>query len=131
MNITVTKVQGAVPVTVFNLQGDLADQDTLVMKAKEAHDQGARHLLLDMSDVPFVSSAGLRALHTTYMAFRQVASPEEESEVRRGIAAGTYRSRHLKLLNPSKNALKALSVAGYDLFLEIHNDYRKAVSSFG
>ena len=130
MNITVKEERGAVPVTVFHLKGDLADQDTLLAKAKEVYDQGARHLLLDMREVPFVSSAGLRALHTTYMTFRHVSSPEEEAAVRKGISAGTYQSSHLKLLSPTRNALKALSVAGYDLFLEVHQDYKRAIASF-
>jgi len=37
---------------------------------KEVAD-GARHIVLDLSDVPYISSAGLRAIHSAYMRLKQ------------------------------------------------------------
>ena len=87
------------------------------------------HLVLDLSHVPYISSAGLRAIHTVYMLLRDADTNEAANAVQ-GIAHGTYKSPHLKLVKPSKNALKALSTAGYDMFLEIHDSIPAAVQSF-
>jgi len=50
--------------------------------------------------------------------------------VRKGIAAGTYKSRHLKLLNPNRHVLQTLKLAGFDMFLEIHSTPQEAIDSF-
>lgn len=126
MEIDVVQEQAAVPVTVLRLSGDLGAEEPLLSHARSAHQEGARHLLLDLSDVPFISSAGLRAIHQIFDLYRDADS----ATVRQGITAGSYKSAHVKLLKPSKNARKALDVAGYDMFLEIHQDYDKALQSF-
>lgn len=128
-NIDVSLEQGRVPVTVFHLKGDLNHEEPLQSRAKEAYQAGMRHLLLDLTAVPYISSAGLRALHQVYMLLRNSAD-ESDQDIKQGITAGTYKSAHLKLLKPSKNAVKALSVSGYDMFLEIHKDLAGAVASF-
>lgn len=128
-DIAVSHEQGRVPVTVFHLQGDLSHEEPLQSRAKELYESGTRYLLLDLTDVPYISSAGLRGLHQVYMLLRNSAD-ESDQDVKQGIAAGTYKSPHLKLLKPSKHAAKALSVSGYDMFLEIHKDLASAVASF-
>lgn len=127
-NIVVSQEQGRVPVTIFRLKDTAATEEALQTQAEEAFKAGMQNLLLDLTDVPYISSSGLRALHHVYMLLR---SPEEDDQaVRKGIAAGTYKSTHLKLLNPSKNVLKALNVSGFDMFLEIYTDLAEAVASF-
>ncbi len=111
------------------MHGDLASEEPLETVAREAFDRGARNMLIDLSDVPYISSAGLRALHVVYMMLRE-ADPADGAEAAKGIARGTYKSPHLKLFKPSKNATKALGVAGYDMFLETFNNYKQAVDSF-
>lgn len=129
MQIEVVQEQGKVPVTVLRLTGDLAAEEPLLSQAKAAYAAGARNLLVDLSKVPYISSAGLRALHSIYLMLRD-ADPSDSAKAVSGIAHGTYVSPHLKLLSPSKNAAKALGVAGYDMFLEIHDSYQKALASY-
>jgi len=130
MEIAVKQEQGKVPVTVLQLKGDLTAEEPLRSQVEAAHKAGTRHLLLDLTHVQYISSAGLRALHHTYTLLREQGAAAQTDAIPRGILAGTYHSPHLKLLKPSKNALKALSVAGFDMFLEIHDDYKKALASF-
>lgn len=130
MDIYVSRHTGKVPVMVFELHGDLGSEEPLESRAQEVFDQGARYILLDLRNVPFVSSSGMRAIHQIYMMLRD-ADPVDSAQAPRGIARGTYKSPHLKLLSPSKNALKALTVAGYDMFLEIHHSVNDAIDSFG
>ena len=130
MDIVVSCKQGRVPVTVFHLKGDLASEEQLQTRVQEAFEAGTRNLLLDLTEVPYVSSRGLRALHYIYMLLRTDAPDESDEAVRAGISTGRYTSPHLKLLKPSKNVMKALSSTGYDMFLEIHQNLKDAIASF-
>lgn len=129
MEITSWREAGHVPVTVLQLKGDLVAEEPLGARAQAAFAEGARHIILDLSDVPYISSAGLRAIHSLYLLLRD-ADAADAAMAKQGIARGTYKSPHLKLARPSKNAMKALSTTGYDMFLEIHDNLRAAVQSF-
>lgn len=129
MEITSWQENGKTPVAVLQLKGDLAAEEALEARARIVFADGARNIVLDLSGVPYISSAGLRAIHAVYMMLRNADAGETSTA--RGIASGTYKSPHLKLVKPSKNAMKALSTAGYDMFLEIHDTVKSAVQSFG
>lgn len=129
MEITTTQANGRFPITIFQLKGDLMDEEPLLSEAASAIARGEQRLLLDLSQVPYISSAGLRAIHQIFQLLQE-SSNEDREAMKRGIMAGTYSSPYLKLLNPSKNAAKALSLAGYDMFLEIHKNRQTAVDSF-
>ena len=66
MNMTVDHAQGPAPVTILGLDGDLdaSNFKEVIVKAQELYSAGTEYLLIDMSDVPFMSSAGLVALHS-------------------------------------------------------------------
>ncbi len=132
MDITVSQEQGRVPVTVFSLKGrlDSASYEQLQTRAKEAYDAGARNLVIDLSGVDYMSSAGLRALHYIFQLFRGDSPQESSKEMEKGIAAGTFKSPHLKLVNPSRRVLEALDLAGFDMFLDIRHDQKEAIASF-
>ena len=53
-----------------------------------------------------------------------------DREMHDGIIAGTYKSPHLKLANPSTAAMLALDASGFSLFLEILPDPSAGVASF-
>jgi anti-anti-sigma factor len=130
MEISVTQEQGRVPVTAFHLKGDLnaSTCSALETKAKEAIDAGSRNIVVDLSGVDYMSSAGMRTLN---QMFNWLTSSASESEaIKKGIASGKAKSPHLKLVKPSHKVLEALRLAGFDMFLEIHNDTKQAVASF-
>lgn len=130
MNISTSQEQGRVPVTVFHLSGAITSNVEIEQQAQAAFDAGARNVLLDMSDVPYIATSGLRALHFIYTLLRADVPEESDEAVKAGIRAGTFFSPHLKLLNPSPHVVEALKVAGYDMFLEILRDRKKAIASF-
>lgn len=129
MEITTWHETSGKPVTVLQVKGDLTANEPLESQARQAFANGTRDVVLDLSHVNYISSAGLRVIHSIYMLLRS-ADPEDEEAATRGIVRGTYKSPHLKLVNPSKNGLKALTTSGYDIFLDIHGSIPEAVASF-
>ena len=132
MNIVTEQTVGRVPVTIFHIEGELsaASSRDLQRQAEEAYADGARYMLLDLARVPFMDSGGLRAVHFIYKLLRSDATEESDRTVRKGIAAGTYKAQHLKLLKPNDHVMQALKMAGFDMFLEVHSNLKKAVASF-
>jgi hypothetical protein len=53
-----------------------------------------------------------------------------QSQVTRGVSAGTYKSPHFKLLSPVARVLETLKMSGFDMFLDIQSDLGTAISSF-
>ena len=105
-SIVASSAEGRVPITMFKVTGDI-DANTysqLQARAEEYFNSGTRYLLLDLSAVQYISSAGIRD--------------------------GTYKSPHLKLLNPSEGVRRILSMSGYDMVLEVHKDLQEAIDSF-
>lgn len=129
MEITVAEETGRVPVTVFQIKGPVTDNAELEQRAREVFERGARNILLDLAGVPYMATAGLRAIHAIYSLLRV---PEEENDavVKAGIASGSYKSPHVKLLSPTEHVLEALRSAGYDMFIDIHRNRKQAIDSF-
>lgn len=134
MDIQVSTENGRVPVSVMHVDGniDANSYESFQAKAEELINAGARHILIDLSHSPFVSSAGLRALHQIFneLRARDPNNGLSEEEVRRGISAGRYKSPHLKLVNLSKETKTAFDISGFDMFIETFNDKQTAIASF-
>jgi len=77
-----------------------------------------------------MSSAGLRTLHGLFELLRGDSPAESSEAMRKGLADGTFKSPHLKLLNPSPRVREVLKISGYDMFLEVHTSLERAVASF-
>jgi anti-anti-sigma factor len=134
MEIKVSTEQARVPVTVIHVDGniDSSTYDAFKTKASEAIAGGARYILVDLSHAPFVSSAGLRAIHSIFNELRSL-NPDtnlSEEEVKKGIAAGTYKSPHIKLANLSNETRTAFELSGFDMFIETFNDVKTAIAAF-
>jgi anti-anti-sigma regulatory factor len=136
MNITVSKAQGNVPVTVIKLDGELDGQNyqDLIAKAREVYEGGARNFLIDLSDLTYVSSAGLVALHTVALLARGEALPDTEagwSAIRSvGNAGSSGFQEHVKLFNPRSEVKSVLDMVGFSSAFQIFTDLDKAVKSF-
>ena len=132
LSISTEQKQGRVPVTIFHLKGDLDGNtyEQLQKKADEVFQAGTRYLILDLSQVPFISSAGIRGLHYVFNLLRTDSVSESDQAISKGLRDGTFKSPHLKLLSPNQNVANLLKVTGYDMFLEVHYNSDKAVKSF-
>ena len=133
MEIKVSTMDGRVPVTVAHVEGnvDVSTADVFQANVLSLIEGGARHILLDMEHVPFMSSAGLRALHQVFNKLREVNEDDvTDEEMRKGIGDGTYKSPHLKLLHLSENTRVAFETAGFDMYIETFTDRQAAINSF-
>jgi anti-anti-sigma factor len=132
MEIRVSTEKARVPVTVLHIDGNLdsSSYEAFRSKADELIQKGARYMLIDLSNAPYVSSAGLRALNSIFVRLRALTPDVSEEDMRKGINAGWYKSPHLKLLNPSKSSLLALESSGFSLFLESFTDLKTALAAF-
>ncbi len=132
MDIVVSQEQGRVPVTVLQLKGDLnaATYEQFQKQAQQAIENGAHHLLIDLSGVPYMSSAGVRALNQIYNWLNAGETAGAKQAASAGVASGTFRSPYLKLLNPTPRVFEVLKLAGFDMFLETFKNRQEAIASF-
>lgn len=136
MNISATTETGRVDVTVLRVEGQLDGQSyqNLIAKAKELFSAGARDFILDLSDLTYISSAGLVALHSIALMLKGEEMPDTEHgwsayrSMGRGNEAGLQ--AHIKLLNPREEVRSVLEMVGFDRVFEIFTDRNEAVKSF-
>jgi anti-anti-sigma regulatory factor len=133
MLITVSQEQGQVPVTVIHLHGDLdsSNYTEVIRKAQDLYTNGTRSLLIDLEKVPFMSSAGLMALHTIALQFRG-DTPVEGGKAYRPIDPERDREiqKHVKLLGPQPAVDHVLEMAGLKQFFQTYTDLPAALASF-
>ena len=136
MNITITKNETHPPVTILHLEGKLdgASYESLIEQARQVYADGARDLILEMSQLTFASSAGLAAMHQVVLLFRGEKHPGQDE----GWAAyraidrdrGSGAQVHVKLLSPTPQVLDVLEMTGFSSFFEIFTDLPPALASF-
>ncbi len=125
---------GRILITVMHIDGDLdsASYPDFQKKATELVKNGARYILIDFSHSSYVSSAGLRALNQLFKDLNSVhqdTGPSKQ-DVIKGINDGTYTSPYLKLVNISNGTKSVLKETGFDMYIEVFDDIKKAIASF-
>jgi anti-anti-sigma factor len=119
LNIASEERQADVPVTVFRLRGwlDAQSEEQLLQDARIAYDGGARYLLLDMSELDTLTSAGMRAIQKVY----QIFTPKEDQ----------FKIAHLKLCNAPPQIYNVLGITGFLHNIPMYASLDDALESFG
>ena len=134
MEIKASLENEKVPVMIMQVTGniDSTTHEAFAVKADELIQNGARHILVDLSQTRFISSAGLRALHGIIKRLHSMDPNANlsEAEFKKRVSAGTYKSPHLKLLNLSEETQIAFILSGFDMFIETYTDLKTAIASF-
>ncbi len=119
LRISTEQAQADVPVTVFRLRGwlDAQSEDQLLEAARTTYDGGARYLLIDMSDLDTLTSAGMRALQKVY----QIFTPRDDPS----------RVAHLKLCNAPPQIYNVLGITGFLQNIPMYESTDAALQSFG
>lgn len=128
LKIKVSVVEGSIPVTILHLSGHLHGdtEHVLVDHAKQALEEGSRYLLLDLSDVQVLTSAGLRAIHNIFNLF----TPQDDHTVIHQHGDEPYKSPYFKLVCPNPQIYYVLNIAGFLQNILIFSDRNEAVASF-
>ena len=137
MTFSTDQAQGKVPITILIIQGDLdgTNYKDLIELATSAQQEGTNNILIDMSELIFMSSAGLVSILNIAKMMRGEASPDPDDgwdalhEIDRDRDSGIQ--EHVKLLNPSPKVMKTLDISGMKQYFEIFTDREIAISSFG
>lgn len=122
------------PLTVMRLAGELdaASYLDVIERTRQLAAQGAERLLVDLTELSYMGSSGLFALHSMAMLLRGEAPPDPEH----GYAAmdqaesGDALVSELKLLNPQPQVRRVLERTGMTQFFEVHSDRASALASF-
>jgi anti-anti-sigma factor len=119
LRISSEETQADVPVTVFRLSGwlDAQSEEQLLEAARTAYDAGARYLLIDMSDLDTLTSAGMRALQKVY----QIFTPKEDHS----------KMAHLKLCSAPPQIYNVLGITGFLQNIPMYESQDTALQSFG
>jgi anti-anti-sigma factor len=117
LKIVSETTQARVPVTVFQISGwlDAQSEVKFIETARLAYDEGARHLLIDMSDLETITSAGMRAIQKVYQMF----TTQGESE-----------TAQLKLCNASPQIYHVLSITGFLQNIPMYESVASALEAF-
>lgn len=136
MDVHLDTAQGRVPVTVLRVHGDIdrSNYEALVQHIMDAYQAGTRDVLLDLSEVGYMSSAGLVAMQGIIKILRGDAPPNPEDgwgalhsldKLRDGS-----KQQHFKLLSPQPAVAKSLDMVGFTDFIDVFDDEAAAVTSF-
>jgi anti-anti-sigma factor len=119
LKISSEVIQADVPVTVFHLRGWLDGQSEgqILEEARTAHDNGANFLLVDLSELDTLTSAGMRALQKAY----QIFTPRDEPT---NLA-------HFKLCSAPPHVYNVLGVTGFLQNIHMYESIDDALVSFG
>ena len=141
MKINVTKIDQPVRVVILHLDGTLdgSNHQSLFEKAQKLYTIGMRDILLDLSKLTFISSAGLGAIHRMALLF-QGKKHLEQDEAWAAYRWATYRAtdrgstsgplQHIKLFSPTKEVRGILDTIGFTAIFEIYDDLQQATASF-
>ena len=134
MEIQIHNENGRVPVTVLQVHGkiDSSTYQAFESQAEELIANGARYILIDLSDCRYISSAGFRALNHIFKQLRSVHQDVNVTDEgpRKGIGAGSNKSAHLKLLNLSQEIKTVFEISGFDMYIDTFMDMKTAIASF-
>jgi len=128
LTITTSQVQRDVAVTILHLNGHLhgATENQLHDHARQSHEDGIRHLLLDLSGLEVLSSAGLRVIQNIFKLF----TPPDDVEVMHKHGDEPYKSPYVKLVCPNPQIYYILNITGFMQNLLVYNNMDEAVKSF-
>ena len=131
MEINITIEQAKEAIAVMKIKGDINASNfmEIVDKAHEIYNNPASNIIIDLSEVPSVSSTGLVAIHKVALIYSGVPQDVEENE-NPDFTHSNHARKHVKLLSPQPEVDKALEKAGLKLFFKVFNDLESAVKNF-
>jgi anti-anti-sigma regulatory factor len=136
MEIVSIDCQAAVPVTVVELHGalDASNYLQVIDQVKSLYARGVKNLVFDLSDLNFMSSSGIVAMHSTALIMKGLQPPDPEDgwnalHSTTDVLGDGYLP-NFKVVNPQPRVIRTLEVTGFNSWLEIFPDQQAALASF-
>lgn len=131
MEINISIAQANETIAIMKLKGAINASNFMevVDKAQEIYNNPVRNLIIDLSEVPSISSTGQVAIHKIALIYSGVPQDVEADE-NPDFTHSAHARKHVKLLNPQPEVNEALTKAGMKLFFRIFNDLDSAIKSF-
>lgn len=110
---------------------DGSNYRALIDQVRALFSNGTHQLLLDLGDCPFLSSAGLVALHSAALIAHQQAAldPEHGWEALHAVADEQRSFKdNLKIINAQPNIRRTLETAGLLGMFDLHPDAHTAAA---
>jgi anti-anti-sigma regulatory factor len=128
LSITASQVQGDISAAILHLNGQLdgSTEPQLLAHARQIREDGGQYMLLDLSNVSMLSSAGLRAIQAIFRLF----TPPSDVELMHQHNGEPYKSPYLKLVCPNPQIYYILNITGFVQNLLVFNNMDDAVKSF-
>ncbi len=132
MEISVTNNNGRADVAIIRLRGNFDSESykKFDSAAEAAHRDGARYFVINLSEVPYMSSAGIRSLIGLYKTLSKDMSEQDKQAVRTGIREGGYAYPNQKLVNPTDRVQEVLNTTGLLMYLGIYKNEQEALAAF-
>jgi anti-anti-sigma regulatory factor len=132
MDIVVYKFEDKPQVAVIrvNEEINMASYSRINTAARAEAAAGAHNIVIDLTSVPYITSAGIRLLNGLFKLLRTGAPAESAEAMNQGVRDGTFHSPHLKLVNPNESVHEVLRTSGMDMLLSIYPNVEEAVASF-
>jgi anti-anti-sigma factor len=132
LETTIEQVDARVPLTVIALDGELdaSNFESLVETARQQYDAGTRALLLDLTDLTFMASSGLVALHSIVRIMHGEPPVDPEagwSALHATASSGSQ--REVQLCAPQPAVERVLARTGLDRLFVVHPDRSSAIAA--
>ncbi len=125
--LRITKAEGKF--VTLRLAGRLDGQteELLLKEANQLFNSGVRFLLIDLTELEMLTSAGLRAFHKIFKLFTPQAEVETWNKEKHGEP---YKSKYFKLAGANSRIYYVLNLAGFLHNIPIFKDVEVAAESF-
>ena len=122
---------GSEPIAIMRLIGEIDASNFILLsdKAQELYMNPARRLIIDLSEVPGISSTGLAAIHKIALVYSGVPHRIQEN-VNPDFTHSSNARKYVRLVNPQPGVDKTLESAGLKLFFKVFKDLDSALASF-
>jgi anti-anti-sigma factor len=132
LETTIEQVDARVPLTVIALEGELdaSNFESFVETVRQQYDAGTRALLLDLTDLTFMASSGLVALHSIVRILHGEPPVDPEagwSALHATASSGSQ--REVQLCAPQPAVERVLARTGLDRLFVVHPDRSSAIAA--
>ena len=138
LETTIEQATGRVPITVIALDGELdaSNFNELIASTRGLYDSGTRNLLLDLTNLRFMASSGLVALHSILRLMHGEAPPDPEAgwgalhSLGLDVSGGGEMQTEVQLCGAQGAVERVLTRTGLSQLFITHPDRASAIAAF-